>query len=333
MASEDGKVLNKLIKLTNRFGIYQHGKYKRIDEKFGYALDDQARALLVASEFGRNDLVDIYRNFIDRAYDRGAKKMYQFFYDAKERVAADRSILASEDALGMTAWAILATEGRRGRLEEVLEFVLVGAGSWQYLRSKAYLLLGLTEEEKPVDLEREMAEGLVNKFEETGEEWRWFEKKLTYANGLLPWALWKTAGKRGDKTCEKIARLSTDFLLEVCQERGVPLPVGCKGWCENGKRISLYDQQPVDAAYMVCCLEQAYLVTRDDYYREEARKWWNWFWGNNTKRVRVVDDDFGCFDAVTEGGVNENQGAESNICFLMAYKSAERMGFSGDRGC
>ncbi|MCX6384190.1 MAG: hypothetical protein NTV16_06885 [Actinobacteria bacterium] len=40
----------------------------------------------------------------------------------------------------------------------------------------------------------------------------------------------------------------------------------------------------------------------------------------------LIDKDFACYDALNPEGVNLNQGAESNICFLMAYLSAKRMG-------
>ena len=42
----------------------------------------------------------------------------------------------------------------------------------------------------------------------------------------------------------------------------------------------------------------------------------------------MLDENWACYDALTPHGVNLNQGAESNICFLMAYLAAKRMGFT-----
>jgi len=77
---------------------------------------------------------------------------------------------------------------------------------------------------------------------------------------------------------------------------------------------------------MVCCLEKAHHATKDDIYLSWAEKWYKWFWGNNINNKLLIDENFACCDALTPEGVNLNQGAESNICFLMAYLSAKRLG-------
>lgn len=47
--------------------------------------------------------------------------------------------------------------------------------------------------------------------------------------------------------------------------------------------------------------------------------------GGNIKNIPLIDKDLACYDALTPEGVNLNQGAESNICFLMAYLAAKRL--------
>ena len=106
----------------------------------------------------------------------------------------------------------------------------------------------------------------------------------------------------------------------------MPLVVGCKGWhYKNECEMPEFDQQPIDAAYMVCCLETAYETTGDKYYLDWLIKWWNWFYGNNTRGVCVIDNKGACYDGITIEGVNENQGAESNICYLMALAAIKRL--------
>jgi len=77
---------------------------------------------------------------------------------------------------------------------------------------------------------------------------------------------------------------------------------------------------------MVCCLEKAYYATEDSYYLTWAEKWYRWFFGNNINNAPLIDKNLACYDALNPEGVNLNQGAESNICFLMAFLAAKRLG-------
>jgi len=313
--------LGKMRQLTSNFGIYQHGYLEKPTPAFGYALDDQARALIVANEFGDNRLERIYLNFIQEAIKR--KDPYHYFYDEGEKVVPDRKIKCSDDALGMIVWAILKTKN-----ESDIQFVFDRIKEWEYPRAIAYAILGLLEGEEQ-EIEGFLINKLVSLFREEGE-WKWFDNYLTYGNALLPWALWKRSVVRNDKNSMKVAEITTKFLIDNCQDQGVPMPIGCKGWYKKGGIKAKYDQQPVDAAYMICCLEQAYLATNNEYYRNQANSWWRWFWGNNTRGVSLIDQNGGCYDAITDKSdkVNFNQGAESNISFPMAYLAAKRLGLT-----
>ncbi|MGB6607560.1 MAG: glycosyltransferase, partial [Atribacterota bacterium] len=92
-----------------------------------------------------------------------------------------------------------------------------------------------------------------------------------------------------------------------------------------GKNKALFDQQPIDSSYMICCLEKAYYATEDNFYLNWAKKWYKWFFGNNINNIPLIDENFACYDALNPEGVNLNQGAESNICFLMAFLAAKRL--------
>ena len=315
-------MLKKIRQLTSKRGVYQHGKLDQPDPKFGYALEDQARALLVVEEFGEKELAEIYFNFVINSLGDG-EKIYQFFYDRNGQIIPDKKKECSEDGMGMVVWALMRTKMNHIKKEKILRIIFKKADGWKYVRAMTYLLLGLvTGNKKPLE-DRITKKILVTYRENDG--WSWFEDCLVYGNALLPWALWERGQIRKDKEALEVAEKSTKFLLEKCQENGVPLPIGCKGWQTKGGAVNKYDQQPIEAAYMINCLEQAYLATNNKYYREQAESWWKWFWGNNINKICLIDKDGGCFDAITEEGVNLNQGAESNICFLMAYLAAKRM--------
>lgn len=322
MPTKEIDCLWKLKQLTSKWGIYQHGLLVNPDPRFGYAIDDQARALIVVRQFNNNEYLEkIYLDFILEAIKDGNPRHYFYDDDDGKMIIPDKKSRCSEDALGMMVWALVNTKHA-----DKVEHIIRQATNLAYLRSTAYVLLGLLEGEERAE-EKLLVDRLFSAFKEDGS-WKWFENYLVYGNSLLPWALWKRAVKRGDNEAMNIAKKATGFLIETCQDNGVPMPIGCNGWYLRGKKKNKYDQQPVDAAYMICCLEQAYLATDDNYYLDWARKWWGWFFGNNTKGVNLIDENGACFDAVTgkPEGINLNQGAESNICFLMAYLSAKRMG-------
>ncbi len=305
--------LGRMSQMTTKWGIYQHSTYGKVNPKFGYALDDQARAFLVAKCFGEKKLAKIYFDFIKKAVDKN--EIWQFFYDKKGEIVPDKKIICSEDALGMVAWSLMETKKEK----KIIDLILKKAENWRSPRAMAYLLLGFVAEKKESELEKKLTKKLTEAFKKEAS-WSWFEDYLTYANALLPWALWRQGRIRKDEESLRVAKEATNFLLETCQDGKIPMSIGSNGWYLKGGIKNKYDQQSVDAGYMVCCLKEAYLATNNIYYLQEAGRWWSWYWGNNTQGVVMIDKKGGCFDAVSEKDkVNLNQGAESTISFLMAY--------------
>jgi hypothetical protein len=66
------------------------------------------------------------------------------------------------------------------------------------------------------------------------------------------------------------------------------------------------------------CLE-AWRITRDPYWRNEAQRAFEWFLGRNHLRQSIYDSTTGgCRDAIHHDRVNENQGAESTLSFHLS---------------
>jgi hypothetical protein len=66
------------------------------------------------------------------------------------------------------------------------------------------------------------------------------------------------------------------------------------------------------------CLE-AYRLTHEEHWSEEARRVFRWFLGKNDLQVPLYDATTGgCKDGLHPDRVNENEGAESTLSFLMA---------------
>jgi hypothetical protein len=323
--------LKKIRSMTSDIGIYQHGKLDKPDPEFGYALEDQARALIIADEFKDKNLKDIYLNFILKA-QREDGLLYHFYYENNSKGLfenEERDLPSNvKEAYGLTLWALLATKGTQNDyIKKISENLIKDAFSWTSLRAISAALLGLLNLDYVHSLEYELKAKLHNLYFDTySEDWPWFENYLVYANALIPWALWETYLKRKCKTSFEIAKKTTDFLVNNCQENNIPSPIGNKGWYFKGGSKALFDQQPIDSSYMVCCLEKAYYATKDNFYLTWAEKWYRWFFGHNINKISLIDENFACYDALNPEGVNLNQGAESNICFLMAFLAAKRLG-------
>lgn len=328
---EDKILLGKLRQLTNKTGIYQHGKLKEPDPTFGYALEDQARALIVAHEFGANDLEEIYLNFIIKAQNKNTF-LSQYYYEDQRGFVEDitpTTVLDRQEAYGITLWALFSTNNFQNKeIKTTFDQICDHARSWIAPRAIAATLLGLSSLPSGSPLEEELTEKMQSFYREVEDDnWQWFENYLTYANAILPWACWEIALSRNNEEMAKIAEASTKFLIATCQIDGKPSPIGNRGWYKKNGEKALFDQQPIDVAYMVCCLEKAYRQTKDQFYLNWAEKWWKWFRGNNIHKVSLIDSSRACFDGLTKEGINFNQGAESNICFLMAGLAAKRLGF------
>ncbi|HEY4695564.1 MAG TPA: hypothetical protein VIH13_01590 [Candidatus Hydromicrobium sp.] len=323
--------LKKIRSMTSDIGIYQHGKLDKPAPEFGYALEDQARALIVSDEFGDKNLKDIYLNFIFKA-QREDGLLYHFCYENNGKDLFKNEEYDSKsnikEAYGLTLWSLLLTKSSKDDfIKKIIRNLIEDASSWTSIRAISPALLGLLSLDYQHSLENELKAKLHNFYFETYSiDWVWFEKYLVYANALIPWALWETYLKRKCKTSFEIAEKTTRFLIEKCQENNIASPVGNKGWYFKGCEKALYDQQPIDSAYMVCCLEKAYYATENNFYLSWAEKWYEWFFGHNLKGNSLIDENFACYDGLTPEGVNLNQGAESNICFLLAFLAARRLG-------
>ncbi len=322
--------LNKIKSMTSDIGIYQHGKLNDPAPEFGYALEDQARALIIADGFGDEKLKDIYLNFIFRA-QREDGLLYHFFYENnnKGQFKSEEHDHKSNitEAYGLVIWSLLSTGNiKNDKFNNTIEKLIKEASGWTSIRAISSTLLGLASLDQEHGLENELKTKLHNFYFETySDDWVWFENYLVYANAIIPWALWEIYLNRKCKISFEIAQKTTGFLIEKCLENDVPAPIGNRGWYFKGHKKALYDEQPIDPAYMVCCLEKAYRATEDKFYLEWAEKWYRWFFGNNINDISLIDKNFSCYDGLTPEGVNLNQGAESNICFLMAYLAARKL--------
>jgi hypothetical protein len=102
-------------------------------------------------------------------------------------------------------------------------------------------------------------------------------------------------------------------------DREVFVPIGSSGFFIEGNEKARFDQQPVEACATVSACLEVYRLTEDRQWLEEAHRVFRWFLGKNDLQVPLYDPTTGgCRDGLHPDRVNENQGAESTLSFLMA---------------
>jgi len=239
----------------------------------------------------------------------------------------------SEDCAGRTLWACgyiinskLSAE-RRLLAKEIFDRAFRWACLFKSPRAIAFAILGLSHYHRAYIKDQNLTQNiktlsdklLENYANTRSSDWRWFERYLTYENARLPQALFEAYQETTQTKYLRVAEESLKFLLEVQILNNIFVPIGNHGWYEKGKSRAIYDQQSVEAASMTEAALSAYRETRNSHYKIIARTIFNWFLGKNTQNFSVYNSTTGsCYDGITEKGLNYNQGAEANVCYLSA---------------
>jgi uncharacterized protein YyaL (SSP411 family) len=176
-----------------------------------------------------------------------------------------------------------------------------------------------------------LAERLLNLFRRTSDgTWPWFEDRLTYSNARLSQALIVSGAWMEHGEMRAAGLRSLQWLAEIqCSEEGYFTPIGSNGFYRRGARKALFDQQPLEACAMVSACLEAGRVTGDGQWTQHAHRAFSWFLGQNHLQQSLYDAATGgCRDGLHADRMNENQGAESTLSFLLALaemRSAHRV--------
>ncbi|MGB2613503.1 MAG: glycosyltransferase family 4 protein [Phycisphaerae bacterium] len=330
--------LEHLRRLTDDFGIMQHARYVVPDRRRGYTTDDNARALIVAilARYVTPDdptlrpLVTRYLSFVDLAFNPRTGRFRNFLSYGRRWLEEE----GSDDSHGRALWSLgvtVATEqdtGHRSLAADLFREALPALEHISSPRSLAFALLGLAAyldrfgDDQAVGLTRRTVAGrLRDAFPKAPSDgWPWPEPKVTYANARLPQALILSGKAMEDEALLRTGLEVLAWLVGVQQSpSGWFSPIGNQGWYERGKEKARFDQQPIEAHSMVeACLE-AYAATREGVWLEHAQRAFDWFLGRNDLLVPLYDPESGgCRDGLHPSRVNENQGAESTLAWLMA---------------
>jgi glycosyltransferase involved in cell wall biosynthesis len=337
--------LDHLKALTDDTGILQHATYTIPDRSHGYCTDDNARALLVAAMgqkylptngWGLDSLCGHYLGFLLYAFNAEKGRFRNFMTYSRQWTEE----VGSEDSHGRALWSLgkavsfLHNPGHLAMSTTLFKKALGAAEHFLSPRAIAFCLVGMhaylekfsgdSDVRRIRDL---LADRLFIQFKNNAtDNWPWLEDALNYANGKLPQALLLSGRSMGRHDMTQMGLLSLKWLISVQTEEGHLVPIGSNGWYEKGGPRARFDQQPIEGNAMVEACVEAFDVTRDKAWFDHAVMCFNWFLGHNDLNLPLYDPKTGgCRDGLMADGINQNEGAESSLAWLLSLMTLQKL--------
>ncbi len=337
--------LDHLKALTDDTGILQHATQTIPDRIHGYCTDDNARALMVASMGSKYMLADSkffdslsnqYLSFLLYAFNEENGRFRNFMSYSRQWLDE----VGSEDSHGRALWglgktvAFLDNPGQLAMSTKLFNQALKALEFFKSPRAIAFALVGVhaylqkfsgdSEVRRIRDI---LAVRLFDQFQNNAtEDWPWLENTLNYANGKLPHALLLSGQWMHRSDMIDMGLRSLKWLLAIQTEDGHFVPIGSNGWYEKGGARARFDQQPIEPNSMIDACIEAFNITSDTIWIDSAVMCFNWFLGQNDLNMPLYDAKTGgCRDGLMADGINQNEGAESTIEWLLALMTLQKL--------
>ncbi len=336
--------LDHLYRMTDSTGLFQHAIVAVPNFCTGYCTDDNARALILTvllAELGTDsprllDAATTYAAFIQYAFDPKLKRFRNFM--GFNRSWEDEAV--SEDCCGRALAALGTCVGRSKNsgfqvlAGQVFAQALSPATGFSSPRAWALALIGAHEYLRRFNGDRQVSQVrdaltdlLMGLHKRTATpEWPWFEDSVTYMNAGLSHALILSGREASRADVLDLGLKTLRWLTKVqTSEGGYLRPIGSNGFYKRGGERANFDQQPIEAQAMVSACLEAYRCTSDDYWFSQARRAFDWFLGRNDLGLSLYDPNTGgCRDGLHVDRVNQNQGAESTLAFLLSLAEMQQ---------
>jgi glycosyltransferase involved in cell wall biosynthesis len=336
--------LDHLYLMSDDAGLFQHAIHSVPDRSHGYCVDDNARALMVASALNApgerpmsDELAGRFAAFVQHAWNPEARRFRNFMgFDRRwtEEVG-------SEDSHGRALWALGEcarsdpNASRKKWATSLFQAALPAVLTFTSPRSWAFALLGLSSYAEAVDLNagsrecrHQLAERLMTILSSVEtRDWVWFEKGLSYDNARLSQALIVTGVSTGVPSYVAAGLRSLRWLMGL-QTTAADLfrPVGSHGFGDVLSPPRAFDQQPLEAAATVAACCAAWRADSDIKWRADALRAFAWFLGSNDLSTPLVDVATGsCCDGLHPDRSNENCGGESVVSYLLALAEIRQL--------
>lgn len=195
--------LAAMVAMSDDTGMLQHGAGIIPDRSRGYCVDDNARALMVASYASRHDPAiarqrRIYAAFVQDSWNDDTKRFRNFMSYSRQWLETE----GSEDSNGRALWSL----GRVARVCSDRDVVVWAIGLYDRTvghlnqlrspRAQTFAMLGAIEmlarrpgHQPSLDIVESGAAALEELLAHSTRSWRWFEPVLAYDNPRLCQAL------------------------------------------------------------------------------------------------------------------------------------------------
>jgi hypothetical protein len=229
--------------------------------------------------------------------------------------------IGSEDSHGRALWALGSVvrrsnePGRPSLSGRLFHAALPALSTLASPRAWAFALLGIDEYLRAFKGDRHveavraaLAERLLELFRRTSRrDWPWFEDRLTHCNACLSQALIVSGASMDHEELTAAGLRSLEWL-------------SFQQFPDDGRRPeAAFEPRPAEACAMVSACIASRRVTGDPQWTERARRAMTWFFGQNQLRQSLYDATTGgCSDGLHADRMNEDQGAESTLSFLLA---------------
>nr|WP_078812542.1 glycosyltransferase family 4 protein [Prosthecobacter debontii] len=332
--------LDHLDHMTDGTGLFQHAVFSVPDFHHGYCTDDNARALILCTllmeEHGSTSgqkleaLASRYLAFLTAALNRDTGRFRNFMSHGRQWLEE----AGSEDSHGRALWALgtgaakASNKSKAQLCAYLFEEGLHAVESFTSPRAWAFTMLGLDEylrfapwDQKAREVQRRLVFRLVKLWlESASDDWLWFEPSVTYDNARLCQSLLVSSAVMPHKEGLEVGLMSLRWLASLQRTQANHFrPIGSNGFYVKGGARADFDQQPVEAQAMVSACLEAFRLTGDKTWRDEAKRAFEWFLGRNDLGISLYDAATGgCRDGLHRDRANENQGAESTLAFHIA---------------
>lgn len=322
-----------LLRMTDHRATFEHASLTESRHEHGYCTDDMARVLVVATR----------EPDAPGAVNGLAGKALRFLNDAQSQNGSCRNRMSKAgnwtdqpttgDHWGHCIWGLGTAAAHSGvslvRRLAVIQFERAAKARSPWPKAMAHAAVGAAElldfepgNKAALRLLSDYAATVANPQHEP--EWPWPEKRLTYANAVLPEAMIAAGVALEDTDLKQRGLDLLEWLLD-CETTGghlSPTPVGGR---ELGDSRPAFDQQPIEVASLADACARAADADPRPIWPEGVRSAAAWFLGANDSGLPMWDPETGGgYDGLSADSVNLNQGAESTISVISTLQHARR---------
>jgi glycosyltransferase involved in cell wall biosynthesis len=330
--------LSHLSRMTDDFGLFQFATLSTPNKEYGYTLDDNARALVLCcwlpKSISNTKHIQIYLDFIKECQLPDGS--FINYIDHFHKKATNQNISEDlEDATARAMWGLSEimknleiSDEIREKASSIFVKAMPKAQILFHIRSSSLIIKAFSNiltiypaySDELISSIKTHADSLINKLTKSSvKEWVWFDDYLGYNNAIIPEALFIAGNITNTSLYTKSGNITLNFLIDKTFSQNRYLPIGHSHWYKNNNKRSHFDQQPEDPTSMILALATVYKINQDERYRKLIDICFSWFLGNNSVQLPLYNyQNGGCYDGLHPDRVNLNQGAESQVSYLLA---------------